>query len=112
MEHRPGRGWPELLDRLPPYFCEDPQRIHVGMLALARSHADSREALEQLTAVEAFLTGVLQIPQLEVFIEVDELLAAGMRENRVWMRRTLAGSNRFATRNFSAEADLPGCTRP
>src|SRR5579862_6270083 len=111
MEHRPGRGGAQGLDRLPPHFRENPQRIHVGMLALARSHPDGREALEQLAAVEAFLTGVLQIPHLEVFVEVHEFLAAVMRKNRVRMRRALTGRNRFPTRRLNAETDLPGRAR-
>jgi len=54
---------------------QDAQRIHVRMLALAGAHADGREALEQLDVVEAFLHRILEILELQVFVELDEILA-------------------------------------
>src|ERR1700730_18132769 len=110
MEHRPCRGRPQALDRFPPHLRENPQRIHVGMLPLARSHADGGEALEQLAAVETFLTGVLQVIHLEVLIEVDEFFAAGMRENRIRMCRALGMRYRYPARDLPAEAYMAGRT--
>ena len=47
------------------------------------------ETLQQLAAVESFLAGVHQVLHLDVFIEVDEFLAVGMRENRISVCRAL-----------------------
>src|SRR5882757_6959000 len=110
MEHRPCRGRSKTLDGLAPHARKDPQRVHVGVLALARPHADGREAFEQLAAVEAFLAGVLQVPQLEVFVEVHEFLAERVTKHRIGMCRTLPGWNRCATCHPGAKADPPSRT--
>src|SRR4051812_44141833 len=69
---------------------EDAHRIQVRVLALARAHANRRIAFQQLTAVEAFLERVSEIDDLKVFVEIDELLAARMREDGIDVRRTAA----------------------
>ena len=106
MKERTRRGRADLLRLLPREPREDAQRVHVRMLALARPHADGRETLEQLDVVEAFLHGVREVLELQVFIEVDEILALRMRHDRPRMRwrfrlrrrRDRSGAARFGTR--------------
>ena len=64
--------------------------MHVGVLALARAHADSGVALQQLDVVEALLHGIEEVLELQVLIEVDEVLAARMRKDRIGMARSAA----------------------
>src|ERR1700730_2243673 len=103
MKHRSGSRRAQRLERLAANPAEDAQRFHVGMLSLARTHPDRGEALEQLAAVESLLAGVFQILHREVFIEVDELSAAWMAEDRIRMRRALVGRAPRALRRLGAE---------
>src|SRR5579871_2712530 len=103
MKHRPRSGRPEPFERLSPDTGENPQRIHVGMLSLARSHANRGEALQKLAVVEPFLTGVLQIPQLEIFVKVDKFLAVRMGKDGIRVCRA------FASRGCQA---MPMATQP
>ena len=59
----------------PPLFKRDARRKRIGVFALGRPHAHRRITLQQLNAVEPLLRGVLQIFDLNVFIEIDEVLS-------------------------------------
>ncbi|MNR54396.1 hypothetical protein D3C85_1745690 [compost metagenome] len=54
------------------------------MATLGRAHADRGETLDQLDVAVTDLGGVDDIAHLQVFIEVDEVLAFGMRKNGPW----------------------------
>ena len=82
---------------LPNYY------LHVRQLPLARTHADGGKALQQLAAVESLLAGVLQILNREVLIEVDELSAAWMAEDRKGVRRALERRGPRALRRLGAK---------
>jgi hypothetical protein len=68
-------GGADLLGLLAGEAGQDAQPVHVGVLALAGAHAVGGEALEQLDVVEALLHGVAEILELQVFVEIDEVLA-------------------------------------
>ena len=51
---------------------------------LGRPHAHGGVALDQLHISIADLRGVDDIAHLQIFVEVDEVLAFGVRENRPW----------------------------
>src|ERR1700690_2475797 len=86
MIHGPKRGETELLDPDAAQAREDSQSIHVRVLALRGTHAERAETLQQLARVEAFLGRVLEVLHLQILVEVDEILARRMGENREWMR--------------------------
>src|SRR6266480_137208 len=103
MEHRSRRRRAQRIKRRAANPAEDAQGIHVGMLSLARTHADGGKALQQLAAVESLLAGVLQILNREVLIEVDELSAAWMAEDRKGVRRALERRGPRALRRLGAK---------
>ncbi len=90
MEHRSRRRGADRFDRLFTQLREEAHGVQIRMLALARAHAHRGIALQQLAAVESFLEGIGEVAELEVFVEVDELLALRMREHRIGMRGTAA----------------------
>ena len=61
------------------------------MAALARPHADRRETLEQLDIVIAFGDRVEDVGGLQILVEIDEILAVGMGEDRPGVIRAGAG---------------------
>ncbi|MCY1307606.1 hypothetical protein D9M70_575410 [compost metagenome] len=52
------------------------------MAALGRPHADGGETLNQLHVAVAAAGGVDDVAHLQVLVEVDEILALGMGEDR------------------------------
>ena len=64
-------------------FGQDPHRVHVGQLALARPHPHGAVALEQFDAVVAFLMRIDEIRQVQILVEIHEVLLARMGENRI-----------------------------
>ena len=60
--------------------------------------------VEKLAAVKPFLTGVREILHLQVFIEVDELPATWMGEDRVRVRRALERRGPATARRLGAES--------
>ena len=52
------------------------------MAALRGAHADGGEALDQLHVAVAVAGGVDDVTHLQVFVEVDEILAFRVREDR------------------------------
>ena len=52
------------------------------MTALGRAHAQCREALDQLDVAIAVAGGIEDVADLQVFVQIDELLALGVREQR------------------------------
>src|SRR3954453_12722996 len=52
------------------------------MLTLRRTHADGRITFQEFDAVESLLNGVVDIFDLQVFVEADERLAARLRVER------------------------------
>src|SRR5882724_13222962 len=78
------------------------------MLALARTHADSGIALEQLDVVEPLLHCVDEVLQLKIFVEVDEIFSLRMIENRIRMvGRTCRACDRGGGR--STKSGMAGC---
>ncbi len=67
--------------------------IHVRVLALRRSHAHRAVALQELARIEPLLSGILQVLDLQVFIEVDEILGRGMIDDGKGMRRTTSATD-------------------
>ena len=74
------------------------------MLALAGSHAQGRVAFQQLGAVESLLDAVPDVVQLNVLVEVHEILAPRVGNDRVGMaegRSPPLGRRRCFGRGFS-----------
>jgi hypothetical protein len=105
VEEWPRGGGADLLRRLAGQAGEDAQRRHVRMLALARAHADGREALQQLDVVVALLHGVFEVLQLQVFVEIDEILAIRMGDDGPGVRRGF-GFRRHVAASALAEAGM------
>ena len=78
MIHRAGSGQAQRVDRHAPRSGQHPHRVEIGMFALRRTHAHGAEALQQLDTVKTFLRGVFEIFDLQIFVEVDEILALRM----------------------------------
>src|SRR5262245_34937504 len=108
MKHRPRGCCAERFERFAADPAENAQRVPVGMLPLARPHADRGEALQQLAAVEALLTGIHEILYGEIFVEVDEFPATRMREDRMRVIRALDERLSHTRGRLAAEAET-GC---
>ena len=61
--------------------AQDAQGIDGRVAALARTHRDRGVALGELGVVESFSQGVAQVARGLVLVEVDEVLAVGVRED-------------------------------
>src|SRR5512136_2827483 len=88
MEKRPRGGRSDFFDWQAAKPRKNPHGVHVGVFALRRSHADRGVALQELDGVEAFLHGVREVPELQIYVEVDEVLAVRMLDDGIGMRRT------------------------
>jgi hypothetical protein len=100
-------GGADLLGLLAGEAGQDAQPVHVGVLALAGAHAVGGEALEQLDVVEALLHGVAEILELQVFVEIDEVLAGRVIDDGPGV----AGALHFGRQGFAdglAEAGRRG----
>ena len=84
--HRPRGRQAQLADGEAAHARQDAQRIHVRMLALRRAHADGAVALQQFARIEALLRRVLEVLDLQILVEIDEVLAAGMIDDRERVR--------------------------
>ena len=102
---RPGGGH---LQRFQVLVCEaakNPKHVQVRVLALRRSHAERGIALQQFEVVESFLNGVLDVFELNVFVQIEEVLAFRVRENRIGV------TARWAVTGWTARGVIqPGAT--
>ena len=65
--------------------CQDPNRIHIGKFALTGAHTDGGEAFHQFDIVVSLLMRVLEVCQVDIFVEVDKVVFPGVGKNRVGM---------------------------
>src|SRR5207245_1829962 len=88
----PGRGHLQRFQALVCKAAKNPKHVQVRVLPLRRTHAERGIALEQFEVVESFLNRVLDILELNVFVQIEEVLPFKMREDRIGMtaRRTIA----------------------
>ncbi|MCY1444972.1 hypothetical protein D9M71_614660 [compost metagenome] len=110
LERWPGGGHPGFADAAPGGVGHQAGGRQRRVAALGRAHADRGKALDQLHVAVAAAGGVDDVAHLQVLVEVDEILALRMGEDRpVEVDRRLSAEGRDCRHVQAEGSECLGC---